>query len=87
MSDVIDQLAAAIATHLHRRIPLAAQLWTVSDVASCLSCSPSQVTDRHAVLPGFPKAIRLPSIGRGRGHPRYKASEVIAWAERHQEKA
>lgn len=87
MYDAIDRLAAAIATHLPRRIPLAAQLWTVSDVASCLSCSPAQVAERYAVLPGFLRPIRLPSSGKRSGHPRYKAVEVIAWAEKHQEKS
>ena len=33
---------------------------------------------RIAYLPDFPKAIRLPS-GKGLGHPRWKATEVIGW--------
>ena len=86
-ADLLDQLAAAIARHTPRRIPLAAQLWTVADVAECLSCSQEQVSSRYAPLPGFPKPIRLPSGGSGRGHARYKAAEVIAWVEKHREKA
>lgn len=43
--DLIDKLDDAIASHTPRRIPLAAQLWTVADVAECLSCS----TDHHGL--------------------------------------
>ncbi len=81
----LDQLAAAIASHMPRRIPLAVDLWGVSEIAAYLKVEPRHVGERYACLPGFPRAIRLPSQGRGRGHPRYKAAEVIAWAEKHQE--
>jgi hypothetical protein len=38
-----------------------------------------------ASLPDFPKAIRLPTK-TGRAQPLYKAAEVIAWTNRHQER-
>jgi len=81
----IDQLAAAIASHTARRIPLAVDLWSYAEIAAYLKVGVQQVADRYADLPDFPRAIRLPSQGRGRGHPRYKATEVIKWAEKFQE--
>lgn len=85
--DIVDQLAEAIARRTARRIPLAVDLWGYAEIADYLKVSAPQVADRYAPLPDFPRAIRLPSTGRGRGHPRYKAAEVIKWAEKHQERA
>jgi len=34
-------------------------------------------------LPGFPRAIRI----GGKGHPRYKADDVIEWVEGQRERA
>lgn len=84
--DMIDQLAAAIASHMPRRIPIAVDLWSVAEIASYLKVQPRQVVERYACLPGFPAAIRLPTQGRGRGHTRYKAADIIKWAEAHGEK-
>lgn len=83
---LIDWLAAAIASHMTRRIPIAVDLWSVAEISAYLKVSPRQVVERYACLPGFPAAIRLPTQGRGRGHPRYKAAEIIKWAEAHGEK-
>lgn len=84
--DIIEQLAIAIATHIGRRIPLAVDLWSVAEIATFLKVSHSQVREQYACLPDFPLAIRLPSGGSRKGHPRYKAVEVIAWAQKYQEK-
>lgn len=85
--DLIDLLAAAIANHTARRIPIAFDLWSPAEIASFLKVSVAQVVDRYVKLQGFPKPIRLPTSGaRGRGHARYKAIEVIAWAEHYKEK-
>jgi predicted DNA-binding transcriptional regulator AlpA len=61
-------------------------LWTAKDVAAYLKVKPRQVLERYARLTGFPKAIRLPSPSGGHGHPRWKAKEIAAWADRHKEK-
>lgn len=82
----IDQLAAAIASHMPRRIPLAVDLWGVAEIAAYLKVDSRHIVDRYASLPGFPAAIRLPSQGRGRGHPRWKAAEIIKWVESHQDR-
>lgn len=56
-ADLIDQLAAAIAAHMPRRIPLAVDLWSHAEIAAYLKVDPRQVGDRYALLPGFPRAI------------------------------
>jgi hypothetical protein len=86
-TDFLETLAAAIANHIPRRIPLSVDLWSIAEIAAYLKVSTASVSDRYATSPDFPKAIRLPSGGPRKGHPRYKAKEVIAWAERHQEKS
>jgi hypothetical protein len=68
------------------QIPITVDLWDARTVGAYLKVSPRQVTERYALLDGFPPAIRLPSPN-GRGHPRWKAMEIIKWAEKHQENA
>lgn len=65
--------------------PAEIDLWSAAECGAYLKVSPRQVLERYAPLPEFPRAIRLPSVGGGRGQPRYLAREVIAWAESHQE--
>lgn len=84
---LIDDLAESIARHTARRIPLAVDLWGSAEIAAYLKLEQRQVSDRVVTLPGFPAAIRIPTRGPGRGQPRYKASEVIAWAESHKERS
>jgi len=61
-------------------LPLEAQYWTVEDIAEALKVSKSQVYQRIAPQPSFPAARRIPTVS-GRGHPRWKATEVLAWIE------
>ena len=82
----IDQLAAAVANHMKSVIPLEVDLWSTVEIAAYLKKSPASVADRVVCLPGFPQAIRLPSATGGKGHPLWKAIEVIAWTEKHQER-
>lgn len=79
--DIIEDLAAAIARHTARRIPLAVDLWSTAEIADYLKCSERYVLDNFAARPDFPPAVRLPGKGARRGHPRYKAADVIKWAE------
>lgn len=80
-TDLLDSLAAAIARHTARRIPLAVDLWSTAEIAAYLKCSERYVLDNFAARPDFPPAVRLPGKGERRGHPRYKAADVIKWAE------
>ena len=82
---IIDQLAAAIAGYMPPTIPLSVALWSLAEIAAFLKMSPHSVRQRIVPLPGFPQAIRLPS-GKTKPHPRWKAKEVIAWADKHQER-
>lgn len=84
--DLIDQLAAAVAARVQPRVPLDVALWSVEDVANYLNSTPKSVCNNIMPVPGFPAAIRLPTKTGGRGHPMFKAAEVIAWAESYQER-
>jgi len=87
MSDItlIDQLAAAVAARISPAIPLDIDLWSAAEIAAWLKVGTDQVLERYAPLPDFPKAIRLPTPDGGRGRPRWKAAEVIAWAEKYKD--
>ena len=65
-------------------IPVNVDLWDSETIAAYLKCSVSQVMQRYAPRPDFPRTIRLPSDRRG--SPRWKATEVIEWAESFREK-
>ena len=81
----IEILLDAI-NNLSPRIPITVDLWSIKEIASYLKRSDAVVRERITALPGFPQAIRLPVLGgKGRGQPLWKAREVIAWAEKHQE--
>jgi hypothetical protein len=81
----IELLLDAI-NNLSPRIPITVDLWSVREIAAYLKRSEAVVRERITALPGFPQAIRLPVAGsKGRGQPLWKAKEVIAWAEKHQE--
>lgn len=83
-ADIIERIAAAVAARV--KVPLGVQLWCSEEIAAYLSVSKRQAAEKIVMLPGFPQPIRLPVLKGGRGHPRWKAAEVIEWAERHQEK-
>lgn len=76
----IEEFARAIAEHIRPVVPIDRALWSAADAAQYLGVTPRTVSERYAALPDFPKAIRLPSTG-SRGLARWKAGEVIRWAE------
>jgi len=85
---LIERIAASVEALAHQRriIPLSIDLWDFETIALYLKRSQQQVRERVACLPTFPKAIRLPiASGERAAHPLFRASEVIAWAESHQE--
>lgn len=79
---LIDRISYAIAERIAPSVPIDIALWDAETIGAFLKVGKSQVLERYAPLADFPKAIRLPSTG-GRGHPRWKASEIIGWAERY----
>lgn len=84
-TELITKIAAAVAVQLRPTIPLDIDLWDVATIASYLKRDPSVVRERICCLPDFPKAIRLPAKSGGRGHPLYKAIEVIQWTQKYRE--
>lgn len=81
-TDFISRLAVEIARKLGApKIPLSVDLWDTEHVAAYLKKNPQVVRETIVCLPSFPKAIRLPTPAKGRPQARYKAVEVIAWAE------
>lgn len=66
-------------------IPHDVDLWDSDICAAYFKRSQRHFTDRIATLPNFPQAIRLPAP-TGKSQPLYKAVEVIAFAEKYQEK-
>ena len=84
-ADIIDRLAAAVAHHLRSPIPLSIDLWDFETIGLYLKREPKTVRMRIACLPDFPKPIRLPAENGPSARPLYKATEVIAWAEKHRD--
>lgn len=79
MTDAAELIEAI--DRLSPRIPITTDLWSIKEIASYLKYSTGQVRDRVVTMPGFPDPIRI-RTGAGRGKPRWKAVEVIQWAER-----
>lgn len=84
--EFIQKLAAALAAQLQSPIPVSIDLWDVATIARVLKRSETQVRNRPMCLPDFPKAIRLPVAGGGRGQPLYRANEVLKWVGKYQDK-
>jgi hypothetical protein len=85
-NDLIQQMAAAVAQHLQPAIPVQIDMWDVATIARVMKRSETQVRNRMICLPDFPKAIRLPVVGGGRGQPLFRASEVLEWAGKYQDR-
>lgn len=84
-SSVLEQLVAALQQLNKPAIPIEVDLWDMAMIAAYLKRNVQVVRERMSCLPDFPKAIRLPTTS-GRAYPLYRAKEVIAWANSHQEK-
>jgi hypothetical protein len=85
-TNIIDVLAAAVAAKVRPAIPLEIALWDIATIAAYLNRGESQVRERMACLPDFPKAIRLPTVTGSRGQALYKAKDVIKWVSCYQDK-
>lgn len=85
-NELIQQMAAAVAQHLQPAIPVQIDMWDVATIARVMKRSETQVRNRMICLPDFPKAIRLPVAGGGRGQPLFRANEVLEWAGKYQDR-
>ena len=75
----IEMLADTIAERMKPAIPISVALWSVNDIVAWSGYSRSTV-DNMTKRPDFPRAFRLPGLN-GKGFPKWKASEVLTWAE------
>ena len=82
----IDKLADAIAALVLSRARIPSDFWDYDDIAYHLRASKSTAM-KWATLPDFPKPIRPPADGYGKGHPRFLPAEVRKWAMSHKEGA
>ncbi len=73
-------LAAILQKLSEKSIPIDVDLWDTEHIASYLKYSYSTVRDKILPLPSFPKPICIRTVN-GKGLPRYKAREVVRWAE------
>lgn len=91
MTDVnIEELAKRIADHIRPAVPIEYALWDIADIANYLRRSPDTTRERIVCLPDFPKPHRTPSMRDKKltkGHPTWKAIEVIRWNEQWREKS
>ena len=78
----LELLANLIAERLPPPIPLSIQLWDGDQVARYLQMDARYVKEKLLVLPTAPAAIRI----NGKSNPKYKAMQIVAWAEAFQEK-
>lgn len=76
-------LKAILQKLTERSIPIEVDLWDTEHIAAYLKYSYSTVRDKILPLPSFPRPISIHTVN-GAGLPRYKAREVIAWAESQQ---
>lgn len=85
----LEQLAERITAAIHNgieQVPIDYRLWTAKQIADYMRRTERQVAERTVYLPTFPKPIRLPTGSGSKGHPLWKAIEVINWVEKHQER-
>ena len=85
-NELIERLSAALAGQLQPTIPIDIDMWDVATIARVLKRSESQVRNRMICLPDFPKAIRLPVAGGGRGQPLFRATEILEWVRKYQDR-
>jgi predicted DNA-binding transcriptional regulator AlpA len=79
--DIKELVEKTVQELLRAREPNEHTLWTKEDIAEYLRVSPRTAAEIYAPQPTFPRAIRP-----GGGHPRWKALEVIEWAEKSRDK-
>lgn len=83
----IELIAKAVADEVYNRalIPVELDLWSSKEIAAYLKRDIRVVREKICIMPGFPQAIRIPSPSGGKGHPLWKAAEIIDWATSFQE--
>lgn len=83
-ADLVERITNAL-HFAATQVPIENRLWTKAHIGQYINKS-EDVVDRMTTQVDFPRAIRIPLAGDKRMHPQWKAKEVIAWVEKHQEK-
>lgn len=82
----LDELISAVLnSKITTKVGLEATLWNTTDVANYLKVSYRYASEYIVTHHTFPNALRLPTQNQTKGHPRWYAAEVIAWAAQYQE--
>lgn len=80
-SDIAGKLDALITLLSRPQIPADRALWDADEVAAYLKISPRTWAEKFALRRDAPEAILL-SKESAKSAKRWKAAEVMAWAER-----
>lgn len=80
MASIASKLDDLIAATRAAALPLRDRWLDPESAAALLSVTKRHFLERLAPLPGFPQPLRV-------GHPRWKASEILEWAESERSKA
>ena len=62
-------------------VPFEHVLWTVEEVANYFQISPKNIAQRLTSQPSFPRPLVIPRADGGNLHPRWRAKDVVSWAE------
>lgn len=74
---LLEKIDILIAATRAASVPFDSRWLDVEGVAALLGYGPRHVMERIACRPDFPSPLRV----NGTGHPRWKATEVLQWAE------
>lgn len=83
-NDLAEIIAVAVAAAM-AEIKCDDGLWSAKTIAKYMDMDCRTVLSNYAPHPDFPKSVRAPVVGGGRGQPRWKAVEIRAWWNKHQE--
>ena len=82
---IIKQLADELSARISPAVPIAAAFWSKAEIGSCLGFGKTSV-DSLVTRPDFPPVYSFPTKGNG-SHPRWRAKDVLAWAEKYRAEA
>lgn len=58
------------------------ELLTAEEVAGKLKVGKRYVTEKLILCRTFPRPVRLPTPKGGKGHPRWRSSDIQCWIEK-----
>ncbi|MCO7225069.1 hypothetical protein [Pleionea sp. CnH1-48] len=78
-------IGAVLDSKVAPKVDIDKTLWETQDVANYLKLSYRYTSEYVVTHHTFPNALRFPTRNNTKGHPRWYAGEVIAWAATFQE--